>query len=162
MERGARGASCDASAVPESVTDAPDGLVRDHNAPLPPECPSPTDGGHYGSMSFGGGGNLRAWQTVLAIPGTTYEFKGEFAGAGTTVIRLHGGRADAPVIISSSASRRLIRYQPDGSSGGSNSSFTFCDRRGLARPRVICLSGTGRPRLSTTRCDGRPVACNRP
>jgi type IV fimbrial biogenesis protein FimT len=67
-----------------------------------------------------------------------------------TGISMHSGR------------RKRIVYQPDGSSGGSNSSFTFCDRRGLARPRVICLSGTGRPRLSTTRCDGRPVACNRP
>jgi type IV fimbrial biogenesis protein FimT len=67
-----------------------------------------------------------------------------------TGISMHSGR------------RNRIVYQPDGSSGGSNSSFTFCDRRGLARARVICLSGTGRPRLSRTRCDGRPVACNRP
>jgi type IV fimbrial biogenesis protein FimT len=65
-----------------------------------------------------------------------------------TGISMHSGR------------RNRIVYQPDGSSGGSNSSFTFCDRRGLARPRVICLSGTGRPRLSKTRCDGRPVACS--
>ena len=56
--------------------------------------------------------------------------------------------------------RKRIVYQPNGSSGGSNSSFTFCDKRDLARPRVICLSNTGRPRLTMTRCDGKPVDCS--
>jgi type IV fimbrial biogenesis protein FimT len=55
--------------------------------------------------------------------------------------------------------RKRIVYQPDGSSGGSNSSFTFCERRQRARPRVICLSNTGRPRLSYVRCDKKPVNC---
>ncbi len=78
--------------------------------------------------------------------------------------------ADEPVLQSgnplatgiemrSSRYRKRIVYQPDGSSGGSNSSFTFCDLRQHARPRVICLSNTGRPRLTQTRCDGRPIAC---
>lgn len=55
--------------------------------------------------------------------------------------------------------RKRIVYQPDGSSGGTNSSFTFCDIRGLTEPRVICLSNTGRPRTSHSRCDGKPVNC---
>jgi type IV fimbrial biogenesis protein FimT len=55
--------------------------------------------------------------------------------------------------------RKRIVYQPDGSSGGTNSSFTFCDRRGLARPRVICLSNSGRPRTTYSRCDGKPISC---
>lgn len=55
--------------------------------------------------------------------------------------------------------RKRIVYRQDGSSGGTNSSFTFCDRRKLAKPRVICLSNTGRPRLSHTRCDGKPIRC---
>jgi type IV fimbrial biogenesis protein FimT len=55
--------------------------------------------------------------------------------------------------------RKRIVYQPDGSSGGTNSSFTFCDRRGLAKPRVICLSNSGRPRTAYTRCDGKPISC---
>ena len=55
--------------------------------------------------------------------------------------------------------RKRIVYQPDGSSGGTNSSFTFCDNRHHARPRVICLSNTGRPRLAHTRCNGRPINC---
>jgi type IV fimbrial biogenesis protein FimT len=67
----------------------------------------------------------------------------------------------AGIAMRSGGRRKRIVYQPDGSSGGSNSSFTFCDRRGLASPRVICLSNTGRPRLSMTRCDGRPETCDR-
>ena len=55
--------------------------------------------------------------------------------------------------------RKRIAYQADGSSGGSNSAFTFCHARGHAKPRVICLSNTGRPRLSRRRCDGKPVIC---
>ena len=55
--------------------------------------------------------------------------------------------------------RKRIVYQPDGSSGGTNSSFTFCDREGLAKPRVICLSNSGRPRTTYTRCDGKPISC---
>ena len=55
--------------------------------------------------------------------------------------------------------RKRIVYQPDGSSGGANSAFTFCDNRRQARPRVICLSNTGRPRLAHTRCNGRPISC---
>jgi type IV fimbrial biogenesis protein FimT len=55
--------------------------------------------------------------------------------------------------------RKRIVYQPDGSSGGTNSSFTFCDRQELAKPRVICLSNSGRPRTTYTRCDGKPINC---
>jgi len=55
--------------------------------------------------------------------------------------------------------RKRIVYQPDGSSGGTNSSFTFCDNRHKARPRVICLSNTGRPRLAHTRCNRQPIRC---
>jgi type IV fimbrial biogenesis protein FimT len=55
--------------------------------------------------------------------------------------------------------RKRVVYQQAGTSGGTNSSFTFCDRRKLAKPRVICLSNTGRPRLSHTRCDGKPIRC---
>ena len=55
--------------------------------------------------------------------------------------------------------RKRIVYQPDGSSGGTNSSFTFCDRQGYAAPRVICLSNSGRLRTTHSRCDGKPISC---
>jgi type IV fimbrial biogenesis protein FimT len=73
---------------------------------------------------------------------------------------IRGPPLTAGIDMRSGGHRKRIVYQPDGSSGGSNSSFTFCDRRDLARPRVICLSNTGRPRLSTTRCDGKRLICS--
>ena len=70
-----------------------------------------------------------------------------------------GSPLAAGIEMHSSNRRRRIVYQPDGSSGGTNSSFTFCDSRRQARPRVICLSNTGRSRLTHTRCNGRPISC---
>jgi len=70
-----------------------------------------------------------------------------------------GNPLSAGIRLHSSNHRKRIVYQPDGSSGGSNASFTFCDTRKLAKPRVICLSNTGRPRLTLTRCDGKPIIC---
>jgi len=61
--------------------------------------------------------------------------------------------------LQSSNHRKRIVYQQDGSSGGSNTSFTFCDTHKRAKPRVICLSNSGRPRLTPTRCDGKPIDC---
>lgn len=73
---------------------------------------------------------------------------------------LHAGMPLAAGIDMRSGNRRKrIVYQPDGSSGGSNSAFTFCDTRRQASPRVICLSNTGRPRLAHTRCDGAAISC---
>jgi len=73
---------------------------------------------------------------------------------------LHAGNPlGAGVILQASNYRKRIMFQPDGSSGGSNSAFTFCDTRKAAAPRVICLSNSGRPRLSYRRCDGNPVSC---
>jgi len=73
---------------------------------------------------------------------------------------LHSGNPlGAGVILLASNYRKRIMFQPDGSSGGSNSAFTFCDTRKAARPRVICLANSGRPRLSNRRCDGGPVNC---
>ena len=70
-----------------------------------------------------------------------------------------GNPLGAGVILHASNYRKRIMFQPDGSSGGSNSSFTFCDARRAARPRVICLSNSGRPRLTFQRCDGSPIRC---
>ena len=70
-----------------------------------------------------------------------------------------GSPLSSGIHMSSSNHRKRIVYQPDGTSPGTNSSFTFCDSRRQARPRVICLSNTGRARLTHTRCDGRPIGC---
>ena len=55
--------------------------------------------------------------------------------------------------------RKRIAWQANGSSPGANSSFTFCGSNRRVNPRVLCLSNSGRVRLSHTRCDGRPVNC---
>ena len=70
-----------------------------------------------------------------------------------------GNPTQSGITMRSGNRRKRIVYQQDGSSGGTNGSFTFCDHRKLAKPRVICLSNTGRPRLTKTRCDGKPVDC---
>jgi type IV fimbrial biogenesis protein FimT len=70
-----------------------------------------------------------------------------------------GNPLSAGVILHASNYRNRIMYQPDGSSGGSNCSFTFCDARNTAEPRVVCLSNSGRLRLSYSRCDGSPIHC---
>jgi type IV fimbrial biogenesis protein FimT len=70
-----------------------------------------------------------------------------------------GNPIQSGIVMRSGNHRKRVVYQQDGSSGGTNSSFTFCDRRRLAKPRVICLSNTGRPRLTMTRCDGKPIDC---
>jgi len=71
----------------------------------------------------------------------------------------HGPPLGTGIHIHSGNHRKRIVYQPDGSSGGSNSTFTFCGSHRRVAPRVICLSNTGRPRLSRTRCNGQPAEC---
>ena len=70
-----------------------------------------------------------------------------------------GATLGAGVLLQASNHRKRIVYQPDGSAGGSNASFTFCSQGNLARPRVVCLSNTGRPRLSFRTCAQRPIQC---
>ena len=70
-----------------------------------------------------------------------------------------GSPLSSGIRMGSSNYRKRIVYQPDGTSPGTNTSFTFCDSRNRVKPRVICLSNTGRPRLTWTRCDGKPIQC---
>lgn len=72
-------------------------LNRDGNAPMPPSCPSPA-GGHYGTMSAGENGFMRAWQTVRVVPGQPYEFSGYFAGMADCVISLLDGDENGDVL----------------------------------------------------------------
>ena len=61
---------------------------------------------------------------------------------------------DGSLSIHSSRHRSRITYQPIGSAGGSNGTFTFCDARQARPARAVILSVTGRPRVSTTKPDG--------
>jgi len=52
-----------------------------------------------------------------------------------------------PGLLIDSAGRTRIRYQPDGSAGGSNLTIKLCDRTGHADPRAVIVSNPGRPRV---------------
>lgn len=73
-------------------------------------------------------------------------------------ILLRGGALDG-VQVASSSGRQRIRYQADGSSGGSNVSLTFCDRRGLASARTIVINNAGRARSGTATPQQALQAC---
>ena len=47
-----------------------------------------------------------------------------------------------------SAGRTRIRYQPDGSAGGSNLSIKLCDREHADLARAVIVSNPGRPRVA--------------
>jgi len=99
-------------------------------------------------------GNSREWVNGWIL------FASEDREHDMNELLLQTGSPVSPGIrMNSSNYRKRIVYQPDGSSPGTNSSFTFCDNRKRVKPRVICLSNTGRPRLTWTRCDGKPIIC---
>jgi len=62
------------------------------------------------------------------------------------------------VVIRSSSGRTNLRFYPNGSAPGSNSSITFCDARGPASARKLVISNTGRirredaPEISASNC----------
>lgn len=51
--------------------------------------------------------------------------------------------------ISSSLSRKSLRFNPNGSAPGSNVSIRFCDKRGARYAGKIALSNSGRIRMET-------------
>ncbi len=67
--------------------------------------------------------------------------------------------SNSSLTISSSNGRQRIVLQPDGTAGGSNASFTFCDARGPDQARAIIVALNGRPRVSRTKADGTPLSC---
>lgn len=66
---------------------------------------------------------------------------------------------NAELTISSSNGRQRIVLQPDGTAGGSNATFTFCDARGPEQARAIIVAPNGRPRVARTKADGTPLSC---
>lgn len=49
--------------------------------------------------------------------------------------------------ITSPRARKSIRFYPNGTAPGSNSSIVFCDKRGASHAAKIAVSNTGRIRL---------------
>jgi type IV fimbrial biogenesis protein FimT len=61
-----------------------------------------------------------------------------------SVLRVEPGLEQ--MVIRSSSGRTNLRFYPNGSAPGSNSSITFCDQRGPANARKLVISNTGRIR----------------
>ena len=57
-----------------------------------------------------------------------------------------GSSRSARVAIRSSAGRQLVRFQPDGSAGGSNLTLTFCSTDPAAAALSVIISNSGRVR----------------
>lgn len=62
------------------------------------------------------------------------------------------------VAILSTSGRHRIRYEADGTSGGSNLTLTICDRRGVKSARTLVVSNSGRLR-SGTATPAQAAAC---
>ncbi|MEQ6341222.1 MAG: GspH/FimT family pseudopilin [Gammaproteobacteria bacterium] len=73
------------------------------------------------------------------------------------VLRLQSAVNDSFTI--KSGSHQPVVFQPQGSSGGTNDTFTFCDARGPLKARAIVLSNSGRPRIAHNKSDGKPLTC---
>lgn len=57
--------------------------------------------------------------------------------------------ATEQLVISSSASRSFLRFYPNGSAPGSNTTILFCDSRGAAHAGAVTVSNSGRIRSGT-------------
>lgn len=79
---------------------------------------------------------------------------------GEPLLRHRPGAVDAPVSAKSSTSRRLVRFDVDGSAGGTNLTITLCDRGAQVAPRAVIVSNVGRPRVSTKASDGSALSCS--
>jgi len=53
------------------------------------------------------------------------------------------------IAITSTVGRTRVIYRPDGSSAGSNVTFTICDRRGPAHATALVINNAGRVRHGT-------------
>lgn len=59
-----------------------------------------------------------------------------------------------------SGSHFPIVFQPEGTSGGTNGTVTFCDTRGASKARAVVLSNGGRVRMASRQpSTGRALSC---
>ncbi|MBS0569038.1 MAG: GspH/FimT family pseudopilin [Proteobacteria bacterium] len=69
------------------------------------------------------------------------------------------GQTREGVAIASTAGRRHVIYRADGTSAGSNLTFTFCDRRGPASADTVVISNAGRIRSGKATASQAAAAC---
>ncbi|MDE1886106.1 MAG: GspH/FimT family pseudopilin [Xanthomonadaceae bacterium] len=72
---------------------------------------------------------------------------------------IHVGQMHDGMAIASTAGRRRVTYRADGTSAGSNLTFTFCDRRGPASADTVVISNTGRIRSGKATATQAAAAC---
>ena len=61
-----------------------------------------------------------------------------------------------------SVGRKSLEFQPNAGNGGSNATFTFCDRRGPAKAKAFALSNQGGMREVPTTPAAVAEACRNP
>ena len=109
-------------------------------------CPA-TDGSDCSGIS--------AWQNGWII---FTDINGDRQRQDPEPLHHHAG-AVSLLSISSSMSRKYIRFYPNGSAPGSNVTILFCDKRGAAHAGTITVSNSGRIRMQT---NGRESSENCP
>ena len=72
---------------------------------------------------------------------------------------IHVGQPHDGMAIASTAGRRHVIYRGDGTSAGSNLTFTFCDRRGPASADTVVISNAGRIRSGKATSSQAAAAC---
>jgi type IV fimbrial biogenesis protein FimT len=72
---------------------------------------------------------------------------------------IHVAQMRDGMAIASTAGRRHVIYRADGTSAGSNLTFTFCDRRGPASADTVVIGNTGRIRSGTATASQAAAAC---
>jgi type IV fimbrial biogenesis protein FimT len=113
-------------------------VKRDSRVTLCPVVPRSSPSSCAGSTSWQTGYIVFSNPNNAATPASTGQ-----------VIRHVQGSANAPISITTSAGRTTITYQADGTSGGANATFTFCDASGRVPPQAVIVSNPGRPRISS-------------
>ncbi|MGB7451893.1 MAG: GspH/FimT family pseudopilin [Lysobacterales bacterium] len=97
-------------------------------------CPATDGSGCSGQSAWQAG-----WIVFSDLNGDRHKQEGE-------PLLKHNGSVDL-LNISSSNSRRNLRFYPNGSAPGSNASIVFCDQRGAAEAGKITVSNSGRIRM---------------
>ena len=72
---------------------------------------------------------------------------------------LQTSQAMNAMAIVTSADRKRVTYHSDGSTPGSNLTFTFCDVRGTRDAATIVIGNAGRPRQGKANAEEAELAC---
>lgn len=71
------------------------------------------------------------------------------------IVHVHGAWPGGRI----TSNRDWLSFRAYGQSGVT-ATIVFCDARGAADARAVIVSQSGRPRVSTTRSSGEPLACD--